>query len=209
MRITHKNLLTYLITDTVWKQFGDNFMSEAPAWASGEFMQDRMNCVKKWTEGKDNVNFMVTESAMKVIDRIKINVRDFDYTVLAGIARPMATIHIDNRKMFRYFTEKNKMSVIHFKSDIIEGGWYLNYVGFAIKMDYNEVIVAEDKYSLETFELFMQLMTFIELADTEITILEPHARHDKTKKDKMVNLTQDTFHIVDNVRKGGKQNAKS
>ena len=83
--------MSYNLTDLVWKQFGDRFMAEAPDWASGEFMQDRINCVKKWTEGKNNVNFMVTQSAMKIIDRIKINVRDFDYTMLAGIARPMAT----------------------------------------------------------------------------------------------------------------------
>ena len=201
MRIVEKHLLAYRLQDNHWSSFALEFMNIMPDDASEEFMQERFNNIEDWRSPKHNDNFVLTESANRITERIKVDVYNFDFTILKDVRRKGATIHVGPNKFYRYFTRGNKMHVLAMMiiTEVARNGMsYLSFNSFGIYLDTGRVVTDEHQEAMEWVAEFVQMMSFIELADTEICILKPGQSNGKSRNaGKVVNTTPHNFHIVD------------
>jgi hypothetical protein len=201
MRLTDKYFLAFRLEENHWDKFEEEFMNIAPSDASSEFIQERMDNMVKWRYPEHNENFVLTETAIKITERIKVDVYNFDFTILNGIKRKGATIHVGPNKFYRYFTRGSKMHVMCFiimKELRPMGMSYLWFMTFGIYMDTGKLVTDQNKEAMSVVEEFIQLMSFVELAETEIVLLKPgQSNHKPRNKGKVVNASTQNFHIVD------------
>ncbi len=221
MKLDH-TLFAYRMTDYEWDQLEDHFMNSVHDGASAEFMEERRYNLQKWRTERGQ-EFVLTKTAVEICSRIKIDIDNFDYTMLKNVVRPMATIHWSRGlskgthcAFMRYFTKNNKINCLFmaeltgfnaedpeladllpgYPQDYLRGNRLIFYCSFGLYINTGQIVVEKESQK-QLFIEFMQLMSYIELSDTEHIVLKPKKKYRGPNKTRFINLTNNDFYLVD------------
>lgn len=140
-------------------------------------------------DGKNSRWFLIRESVEKCADMIRIN-ENFSSTIFRKIKNGKHTYLLGKYEMVRFYYAKGYIK-----------GFYFNTaykIAFEFGFDtMNEGYYFDGKYP-EQFNKVARLMTFIELGDVEVIVLEQGRNNGKQKNDgKVTNQSDFKVYVVD------------
>ena len=150
-----------------------------------------------------NKNYVMTDSAMSLLKRIKIDAGKFDIRFLSKINNKKITFLLGNNLAIRYIKFGSIILAIKMSTEPVgDGRDYIVYNAFIIDID-NKYIQYEDVEAPlfdANFIFFLQLLIFTELSELEVVELKPKEKTTSTRKEgKYVNESSSNIVIVDST----------
>lgn len=223
MKLNSKSQLALRMTDYALEMMfqlqWDKFISKCPdksladravrEWIEmfSEEFKPNGNARKKLTLPASNIknrNYLMTQPALNISSRIKIDEGRFDVRFLSKIPDKKITFMLDRHLMIRYRKSGNNIFAVRINTELTpEGREHLTYLSFKINIDNEHIDYMGNPDAPLTdpkFIQFLQLLIFTELSELETVVLKPKEKTHGTRRDgKYVNESSQTVVIVDST----------
>lgn len=161
MKITDENYLAFNLTEANRKQIIDLYSNEIPSQ-----YEERELIIKRYLQNTKK-NYLLTKSAIEIIENIKINYNSSLYKLIIEKSDFEATIIIDKENFIRYYLENNKLNCIFFSNK----NNYLKYEAFSILGNSIHHGNIKKLFKIPEINMFLKIMIFIKCTNVESEIL--------------------------------------
>lgn len=150
-----------------------------------------------------NQNYLVAQTAIEMVKRIKINEDKFDVKFLSKVKDQKITFLLGQNSFIRYVKKAGVIFAIQVDTREVEGaGLYMDYTTFKINTGTGDINYANKSIEPLTepnFKFFVQLLVFTELSKLEIKLLNPKEKFGTRKSGKYINESNQKVTIIDSV----------
>lgn len=142
-------------------------------------------------DGKDSSFYLITEGVLKPAEMIKLN-ENFTTTLFNKVKPGKYTYLLGRNTMLRFVRKDNVIKGFYF-NDAKE-------IGFEFGFDLETGEYYAPNKNIVEFSQMVQIMTFVELGDIEIVVLNSNQHNGKPKKDgKIMNSSRYSVYVVDST----------
>jgi hypothetical protein len=147
-------------------------------------------------------NYILSENALELAKRIKIDEDKFDVRFLSKVADKKIMFLLGKNLFIRFLKTVDTIVAVRVEKELRNGDEYVNYSSF--KIDTKSGVISyndrpDSPLSDDKFKLFLQLLIFTELSELQTVFIKPGHKIGTKKEGRFLNETKDNIILVDST----------